>query len=282
MKKQQLALVLSGIILFAALFFFGRTIPNKSDLPPAPAMPAQNAASKITTESLLMLAKSKLTADQQNRISQLENSVVRGDVKDQQIHVFNQLATFWGDTMQNQNLGAFYAGEAAKLENSEKKLNFAAQILLESLLAEENPGMQNWLATNAKVLYDQSLKLNPANDSAKIGIGACYMFGNISNNPMEGILTVRSIAEKDSNNLYAQMILGLGDIKSGQYDRAIERFLFVVKKQPDNLEAVFHLAEAYDQKSDKANAIKWYKIAAQMVSVPEAKKEIEQRISALQ
>ena len=76
--------------------------------------------------------------------------------------------------------------------------------------------------------------------------------------------------------------MGLGGIKSGQFNKAIERFLTVVKKQPNNLEAIFHLAEAYDQNSDKANAIKWYKAADTMVTVPEAKKEIEQRISALQ
>lgn len=282
MKRQQFILVFSSIVIFVLLFFFGRTVADKSELPPSPPMAAANATAKISTEDLLQKAKAGLSAKQVNRITQLENSVIRGDIKAQQISVFNQLATFWGDSLNNQDLGAYYAGEAGKLESSEKKLNFAAQILLENLMAEDNTSMQNWLATNAKALFEQSIKLNPVNDSARIGIGACDMFGNISDNPMQGILAVREIAEKDSNNLYAQMILGLGGEKSGQFDKAIERFSLIIRKQPTNLEAIFHLAETYEQKGDKANAVNWYKAAEELVSMPEAKKEIEQRISALQ
>ena len=281
MKRQQFILILSSLVLFSYLFFFGRTFPDKKDLPVSPVVSSNNPPT-ISTKDLLLQAKSKLSAQQSIHIVQLENSVVRGDVKDQQISVYNQLAKFWGDTMHNDNLSAYYTGEAAKLENSEKKLNFAAQILLEDLMAEDNVALKNWQATNAQALFQESLKINPANDSAKIGIGACYMFGNIADNPMQGILVVRQIAEKNPDNLYAQTILGLGDEKSGQFDKAVERFSLVVKKQPDNLEAVFHLAEVYDQKGDKANAIKWYKTAEQMVGLPETKKEIEAHISALQ
>jgi len=124
--------------------------------------------------------------------------------------------------------------------------------------------------------------LNPANDSSKVGLGACYMFGNISANPMQGILAIRQVVDNDSNNMYAQMMLGMGGIKSGQYDKAIDRFLIVVRKQPGNLEAVFNLAETYERKGDKQNAVKWYKVAQQLVAIPEAKKELENRIKALQ
>ncbi len=282
MKKQQFILVLAAFLLFIALFFFGRTVPDRKEMPVSPMASNQTVPSTITTQDLLVKAKEKLTPVQSTRITELENSVVRGDVKSQQIRVYHQLAEFWGDTLKQQDLGAYYLGEAAKLENSEKNLTFAAQMLLEELLGEDNPAKQNWLATNAKALFEKDLQLDPSNDSSKVGIGACYMFGNISQNPMQGILAVRDIAEKHPDNLYAQMMLGLGGVKSGQFDKAIERFLIIVKKQPDNLEAVFHLAETYDQKGDKENAIKWYRVADQLVTVPEAKKEIEQRIESLQ
>lgn len=48
----------------------------------------------------------------------------------------------------------------------------------------------------AKDLFERSLTINPANDSAKIGLGACYLFGEISPTPMEGILKIREVAEK--------------------------------------------------------------------------------------
>jgi lipopolysaccharide biosynthesis regulator YciM len=78
------------------------------------------------------------------------------------------------------------------------------------------------------------------------------------------------------------MVLGLGGVKSGQYDRAIERFKIVVEKQPDNLEAALNLAECYDRKGEKDNAVKWYKEVKTKIANPEAQKELDARIKALQ
>jgi len=77
-------------------------------------------------------------------------------------------------------------------------------------------------------------------------------------------------------------MLGLGDIKSGQYDKAIERLQLVAKKEPDNLQAVFNLAETFERKGDKSNAVAWYRKVENMINVPEAKQEIEQRIKTLE
>ena len=98
----------------------------------------------------------------------------------------------------------------------------------------------------AKDLFERSLKINPDNDSAKVGIGACYLFGNISAAPMEGILKIREVVEKDSTNLYAQMMLVRGSLLSGQYDKAISRLETVNRIKPDDIDAILLLAEVYE------------------------------------
>ncbi|WP_157580976.1 tetratricopeptide repeat protein [Segetibacter koreensis] len=280
MRKQQLILVGGAFILLILLFFFGNTIPPKKT--EAVAADAPHVQKKIDTEKLLTHAKERLNAQQLEKVTSLENSVKRGDVKNQQLSVYKQLASFWGDTIKLFEPYAFYTAQAAKLENSEKNLTFAAHLFLNNLKTETDPPMQNWLATNAKDLFQQALKVNPSNDSSKIGLGACYIFGNISDNPMEGIAAIREVVQRDPGNVFGQMILGLGGVKSGQYDKAIEHFAIVVEKQPDNLEAILNLAEAYDQKGDKANATKWYKVVKEKITNPEAQKELDARIKALQ
>ena len=240
-----------------------------------------NAPQAVHFADILQKARQQLTPEQNQRILALENAVTRGDVKDQQLHVFHQLAKFWKDSAHVFEPYAYYTAQAAKLENSEKSLTFAAQLFVDNLLTENNPAMQHWLAENAKDLLDRALIINPNNDSSKIGLGACYMFGNISDNPMQGILPVREIAAKDSNNLYAQMVLGLGGKKSGQLDKAIERFQFIVRKDPHNLEAIFQLAETYDMQGDKTHAIQWYETAKNMINNPAIEKEIDKRINEL-
>jgi len=246
-----------------------------------PAMAAANTKPTIQFKDLLAKAKQRLTPEQSGRVLSMENSVSRGDVKQQQINAYKQLASFWKDTMHLFEPYAYYNGEASKLESSEKSLTFAAQQFLERLLIEGDPAMQNWLASNAKVLLEQALQINPANDSSKIGLGACYILGNISDNPMQGILPVREIAQTNPHNMYAQYILALGGKKSGQFDKAIERFLIISNAEPDNLEISLHLAECYDMKGDKPNAIKWYTKVKGKVKNPGALKELTDRINIL-
>ena len=281
MKKQQLILVSGSLLLLFLLFFFGRTVSNKP-----PAATAANADSAthndkpVDIEKLLVHAKERLTPQQIQTVAAIENSVTRGNVKSQQLNAFKQLAYFWRDSVKLFEPYAYYTSEAAKLENSEKTLTFAAHLFLNNLKTEEEHNMQKWLATNAKVLFEQALVLNPTNDSSKIGLGACYIFGNISDNPMIGIAPIREIVEKNPDNLFGQFILGLGGIKSGQFDKAIERFLIIANKQPDNLEATLNLAEAYDRNGDKTNAVKWYSVVKNKVDNPDAQKELEARIQA--
>jgi tetratricopeptide (TPR) repeat protein len=279
-KKQQVLLVSGAFVALILLYFFGKTVP-----PAKPATAAQATQSTerqiITFDQLLVKAKQKINPGQAQRLLSLENSVKRGDVKDQQIHLFHQLARFWADSAHIFEPYAYYTGEAAKLENSEKSLTFAARLYLDNLMTEGQPAMQTWLGTNVKVLLEKALAINPANDSSKIGLGACYLFGNISDNPMQGILPVREIAQRDPGNVYAQMVLGLGGKKSGQFDKAIERFLIVVQKEPENIEALFNLAECYEEKGDKTNAVKWYEAVKKLVKVPEAQTELNKRITEL-
>ncbi len=281
MKKKQYVLSAIALALCFALYFGGKTVAPKKETTHSATDGHDHSSEKIVFSSLLTEAKAKISPEQAAKLTILENSVSRGNVKEQQIHVYHQLARFWLDSIHLLEPYAYYTSEAAKLENSEKSLTFAARLFVDRLLMTENPAMQSWLAEQAKVLFENALKINPANDSSRIGLGACYIFGNISNNPMEGILPIKQIVEKDPSNIYGQMILALGGKKSGQYDKAIERFKIIVAQEANNIEAIFHIAECYDLKGDKANAIVFYEKAKQLVQIPQAKKELNDRIMEL-
>ncbi len=280
MNKQQVILTVGGFLLLILLFVFGKTIPDKKPQTITANTPHQEKS--IDIEKMLTHAKERLNPYQLEKITSLENSVKRGDVKNQQISVYKQLASIWRDSVMLFEPYAYYTAQAAKLENSEKSLTFAAHLFLNNLKTEEDAAMQTWLTTNAKDLFERALQINPANDSSTIGLGACYIFGNAGANPMQGIAPIKQIVDKNPNNLFGQFILGLGGIKSGQYEKAIERFKIIVEKQPDNLEAALNLAETYDRKGEKENAVRWYKEVKQKIANPEAQKELDARIKALQ
>lgn len=285
MKKPQWITVGIAVIAMISIFLFGRTIPNKKNITVDTHHEndghEHNTSTGISIDSILTIAKKQLSTEQVTRLSMLENSISRGDVKEQQLKVYHQLSHFWGDSMRFFPPYAWYEAEAARLENSEKSLTFAAHLFLENLQQEQNPELMKWEALQAKDLFERSLKINPGNDSTKVGLGACYLFGNISANPMEGIAKIREVVEKDSTNIYAQLTLVKGSLISGQTDKAISRLQTVSRLQPENIEAILMLAEIYERKGDKAIAAEWYKKSLEYIKRSDARAEIETRIAEL-
>jgi len=281
-KKPQWITLATALILVAILYMFGRVVPEKkANTTRQPDL----ADHPVSIDSILFDAKKRLDATQIVRLNALENSVIRGNVNEQKLKAYHQLAHFWADTGQIFEPYAWYEAEAARLENSEKSLTFAAHLFLQNMRGENDQPLRTWKALEAKDLFERYLKINPQNDSSIIGLGACYIFGGISATPMEGILKVRAVADKDSSNIFAQEVLGHGSMYSGQYDKAIARFETVYrlskKNEDTQLEACLMLAEAYERKADRLSAINWYKKSLMLIKNQEVKKEVNKRIDEL-
>ena len=278
MKKPQLIAILVGLLLFSTLYFF---VPrsNKKDAATSTEVTANQG---ISSKSLIDGAKTSLTADQKISLLSIENQLNTKASTVDSLRIYHALAQFWAKEAHRIEPYLYYTYSAALLENNEKSLTFAAQQLVDNFTNPDAPAaLQNWMASNAKVLLEKALVINPINDSAKINLGACYLFGNISDNPMQGILKVKEVVDKNPHNDYGQLILALGGKKSGQYEKAIERFLIVLNDEPNHIEAMVNLAECYELTSQKALAINWYTKLKELVNNPEAKAALSKRIQEL-
>ena len=282
-KKQPLILIFAGIVVIAGLFFFGKTTtPKKQTESPAAA---SAAVTTFNIKAFIDSLKTTLPANQSLYVTKLENGVSRGDVPTQQVQAYNSLANFFKDSLKSFEPYAYYISESAKLDNSEKNLTFAAQLFLEALRAEHDPSKLAWETSVAVELFERAIKLAPENQELKIGLGSSYIFGTARNGDpqqtMKGIQELLSVVRKDSANMKAQFVLGVGGFVSGQYDKSIERFTKVIASQPDNMEAVAFLADTYAAKGDKENAVKWYNISKRLANNPAYSKEVDERIKML-
>ncbi len=278
MKKPQVFVVAIALILLGSLYFLA---PRSSNALKAPANNTTENQS-VTNQSVIDGAKTNLSAEQKISLLSIENQLSRSKNTADSLTYTIKLAKFWADSANRLAPYLYYSYSAALLENSEKSLTFAAQQIINNLITPDAPpALLPWMAGNAKVLLEKALEMNPNNDSATINLGACYLFGNISDNPMQGILKVKQVVDKNPQNAYGQFILALGGKKSGQYDKAIERFLIVTQMQPSNLEAMVHLAECYELANKKEEAIKWYTKVKDLVQIPDAKTAISKRIKEL-
>ena len=272
-------MAVSGLALLYFLYDFGKT---DADIKRTIKKEVINDQGLVyNTDSILANAKSKISNQQALRLSELEHSISRGDVKEQQLKIYHQLSHFWADSARIFEPYAWYEAQAARLENSEKTLIFAARLFLGDLRQEADPKKKKWKAEQANDLYERSLNINPSNDSAKVELGICNIYGGIAETPMEGIQKIKAVLDRDSTNIYALMALADASIFSGQYDKAIERLKKINDIEPANLDAVLKLADAYTSLGRKKEAIEWYTKSLPLLKRDDWKQEVQKRINEL-
>ena len=264
------------------LFFLGRTTEKKSPLKNTERV---SNVQSFDIQRFIAESAQKLTPSLRQVLANLEKDTGNSSLPSAKIKQFEGLSNFWKDSAKQVEPYLFYVSRAAKLDNSEKKLTFAAQLFLEALRAEQDNSKLDWETSEAITLFEQAIKINPANDDLKIGLGSCYIYGKgRSGNPeqtMKGIQELLAVARRDSNNMKAQVVLGVGGLVSGQFDKALERFQKVVNKEPGNLEAIAYLADAYAAKGNKEEAIKWYTVSKRLANNPHYTQEVDKRIQSL-
>ena len=165
-----------------------------------------------------------------------------------------------------------FADSLASLYASVQKTDSAAHYA--TLIAEWSPGPKNWLRAGEawfeafsfaiqpdRVAYfgDQAAKyLQKAIEADNSLIDAQVMVAMTkvaSDNPMQGILSLRELAEKHPENVMAQFHLGRFSMQTGQFAKAVERFTTVLGYEPGNEEARYLLAESLWRDGQGAKAI---------------------------
>jgi tetratricopeptide (TPR) repeat protein len=282
-STQTAAIVVSVLLVTGIYFLFPIGKPNKQKADNQPSAAAEPPLlSGYSTDSILILSKMRLSPAQKEQVGALEKQIPADTMQlEQRMKAFHNLAHYWRDDIKLFEPYIWYESEAARLENSEKNLTFAAHLLLDNLQQEEDESLRRWKALQAKDLFERSLILNPKNDSARVGLGACYLFGGISAAPMVGIRQIRDVVEKDSGFVYGQMTLAKASLLSNQNQKAEERLRTILRIEPGSLDALLLLAELREQAGDKKEAMALYQKCMGLTQLDELKKALEERIRSL-
>ncbi|MCO6498131.1 MAG: hypothetical protein J5I50_10760 [Chitinophagaceae bacterium] len=274
--KQRIIFLAAAVLLVFGLFFFGKTVGEK---PQTVAEPAQSIA-PFNATGVIDSLKLGLSPELSGELASLESKL-----REDNAQSYYDVADFWKDSVGKIVPYIYYLSKASELENSEKNLTFAAQFILENMRREGQLDLKLWEAQKAASLFEQALKLNPNSHDLKIGLGSCYVFGpgmtGDAQESMKGIQKLLEVEREDSNNMRAQMVLGIASVISNQTNKGIERLQKVVDFDPNNLEAISWLADAYAIEGDVDNAIKWYEHSKHIVNNPAFSKEIDERIKML-
>jgi tetratricopeptide (TPR) repeat protein len=278
-RKSQWILVFTGAVVVFCLYVFGRIVPKNTESPNNGQVAAADAGGQVAPAKftdILAKAKQPLTPTLQLRLSNLESSITRGNIKEQGVSAYGALAKLW-DSLGNVPIAAHYLGEEAKLENSENSLTFAANLFLTHSQHAQDPAVRAWEATEAQGLLQQAAGLAPHNDTIQVALANSEVQ---SGNVMQGVQRLLNVTANDPNNIQANLLLGRLSVTSGQYDKAVERLQKVVNQQPDNTEALYFLAEAYKATGKKKEAIAMFEKVKALVHDTSFSNEIDQYIQS--
>jgi tetratricopeptide (TPR) repeat protein len=165
--------------------------------------------------------------------------------------LLDSLSNLWGKEGQ-MALAARYCELKAEKNSDEQSWLNAAYRYFDAFKMESDSALRAQWVSKTIACYQKVLSINPQNLNAKTDLGLCYAEG--SSEPMKGIMLLREVVKEDSMHENAQYNLGVLSVRSGQYDKAIERFEKVVNINPSRTEMYFLIGRTFMEMGNKESA----------------------------
>ena len=238
-RSQQLLLVAGASALTIALYFAPRQLK--------PGTGKENPV-QSHFEIALNTAKGTLQRQEADIISGLES---RLKAEPGNISVMDSLGRQW-DALKKPAIAAHYFEEQAMRDETEKNWLNAAYRYFDAFQTTADSADREELVHHAIDAYKKVLAKNPSNLDAKTDLGICYAEGTSS--PMEGITLLREVVAENPEHENAQFNLGVLSMRSGQYEKAADRFLKVLSINPGRKEMYLMAGRAYMLAGNSAKA----------------------------
>lgn len=222
--------------------------------------------------------KEKLSADDRVFVDDLERAMAKAGSDAEKTSLLDSITVFW-DKQRRPAIAAIYAEKKAVLTNNAQHWNETGERFLNITVFmsdEDKP----WAFDKARHAFEKTIELNPLHTDAQISLGVCIV-NTSPENPMEGILMIREVVEKDSTNTRAILELGHFSITSRDFPKAIERFKQALRVDPGLHEALFYLGETYAQMGDLTNAEYYLQEYRRTQQDPEVQWQIDMRLKEL-
>ena len=287
MYKKQIALIVTVVIIIGYLYHLP---PVKSNTEAAVKKGTGSVARagkpsvNVTVGTVSATAKTIVADSLSARISNMETQLKNASTDADKLSLEKKLAATW-DGANQPAPAAFYYRDVALAENTAKNWIAAGSHFNDAYKLTEDTTAQPVFDADALEAFQNATKLSPDNLDAKAGLGIAYVNGGGA--PMQGIGLLLDVVKQDPNNRNAVLNLGLFAMKSGQFDKAVDRFKSLAAieakstTQQNDVEPYFYLAESYKQLGKRKEAIDAYNKCKEMMPDPTFDQKIDDYIKEL-
>lgn len=173
---------------------------------------------------------------------------------------------------------AWFAGEATAFFNNPEGWVKAGDLYYKAYTYAVDQARQEELAGQAQSYYGKVMEVEPENLGVKTKMAMTYLS---SENPMQGIMMLREVLDKDPENPEALFNIGMLAIQSGQYDRAIERFETLIRVDSTHIQGQLLLGVALLNAGKKARAKAQFEKVKSMDPDPAVQAEVDSYLKDL-
>lgn len=270
-RKTQIGLILTTLVLFVLLFIAPKTRSDNQADSKSVSVPKNTIE---TIEPFLIEAIKSLTAENKNIYESLVKTATQSNIDT----AFVPVVQFW-DKQKHPDIASFFVEKIAqKVQSSEGYLKAGDRYYYAIRFVNNNSEIQALYQSSIRC-YSKSLEKDSKNTDAKIQLAACYV--EDGKDPMKGISLLKEIEKTDSSNVKLQLTFAFFSVKSGQLDKAINRFNKVLAIDPLFIEAYLHLADAYEQQGNTNKTIEVLTKYASLTDDSMAKQEVLKYIQQL-
>lgn len=242
MNKAQYLAVLGALALFLGLYF---GFDTKTDKQKTTERSRSLQAESTGFETLLADAKAHLDATQSTQLAEQEQALEKAATDAERVVVLKKLSGLWYEFGQIPVAGGF-AEQVAELENADSSWSVAGATFFNGLVASQDPVIRSFCADHAIKAFESAASLNPAQVEHRVNLALVYAENPPPDNPMQAVLMLRELESKHPDNPAVFNALGRLAIKTGQWQRAVERLEKAWSLDKNNPNTPCLLAKAYE------------------------------------
>ena len=246
-RSLRSLLVILTLVLSAGLYFAPSQVNSKPEIIPSEV----KNTSDMQMLALIETAKKSIKDEQLGYINGLEG-ILSTDTSN--LDLYDSLGKAW-DEAQIPAIAAWYFERKALKQPTEENYLAAAYRYFDAFKIAADSLLKSEMVGKAIASYEQVLKINPENQNAKTDLGVCYAEGTAE--PMKGIMMLREVVTQNPKHEMAQLNLGFLSVKSGQFDKAIDRFTTVMQNNENRKDVYYFLGHTYYEAGKNDSALYW-------------------------
>lgn len=251
MTRSQLIVIGVAIVSTLVIYLGCETVPKSfKNLEKSRSFSVEQTDIQV----LLQEAKSRHPQAQLLVLEEMQQALGESGPDSSQIEILKQLSGQWFG-LKEYAIAGFYAAQIAEIAPSGESWSIAGATYAIGLQQSEEESVSAFCAKRAIQAFENAISLEPDELTHKINLALVLTDRPPEGNPMKGIQMLLDLNQKNPDEPGVLFHLGRLAMRTGQFDKAVERLEKTISLDPGRSEAFCLLAQAYQELAQPEKAV---------------------------